>query len=188
MWIEAIVTEADCVDFVRSMTPLEVDLDGPNRRLVVSRPKRIELVPRKGLRLVTTGHVLWSIAGVHLPIKVRVASLMLMPTISKDKRLSLQARVEKLDVKVLPDFIDHSILHHINELLAKYDDTLSWKFGEMFTHKFPLPKAVGSAEAIAVRTNWGKAKITADAIVLAVSFDVRATKRPRRAEIIDAAE
>lgn len=188
MWIEAIVTEADCVDFVRSMTPLEVELDGPNRVLVVSRPKRIELVPRKGLRLVTTGHVLWSVAGVHLPIKVRVASLLLTPTISKDKRLSLQARVEKLDIKVLPDFVDASILHRVNELLAKYDDTLSWKFGDTLSHKFPLPKAVGSAEAIVLRTNWGKAKITASAIVLAVSFDVLATKRPRRAEIVDAAE
>ena len=186
MWIEAILTPRDCADFIASITPLTVDL-GMDRMLVVARPRRVELVPDKGLRVQTVGHVVWTVAGVKLPVNIRVASLLLTPTIEKrDGRdaLGLRLRVEKLDFSVLPDFIDETVLHRINDVLGKHDETLVWRFPHTFDRYVGLPKRIESATGIEVHTRWGKVRVTESALVLAVSFDVRAV----RAETLNAAE
>ena len=91
----------------------------------------------------TAGSVLWSVAGVKVPVKFRVASLLLTPSIEqRDGRdaLALRARIEKLDVKVLPDFVDDTVLHRINDALAKADEVLVWRFSKMFDRQLSLPK------------------------------------------------
>ena len=186
MWIEAILTPRDCSDFVESITPLTVDL-GQDRMLVVARPRRVELVPDKGLRVQTVGHVVWTVAGVKLPVNIRVASLLLTPSIEKREgrdALGLRVRVEKLDFSVLPDFIDETVLHRINDVLSKHDDALVWRFPRTFDHFVALPKRVESATGVDIHTRWGKVRVTESALVLAVSFDVRAV----RAENLNAAE
>jgi hypothetical protein len=186
MWIEAILTPRDCTDFIGSITPLSVDL-GMDRRLVVARPRRVELVPDKGLRVQTVGHVVWTVAGVKLPVNIRVASLLLTPSIEKrDGRdaLGFRLRVEKLDFSVLPDFIDETVLQRINDVLGKHDDILVWRFPHTFDRYLSLPKRIESASGVEIHTRWGKVRITESALVLAVSFDVRAV----RAETLNAAE
>jgi hypothetical protein len=186
MWIEAILTPRDCTDFIASITPLTVDL-GMGRMLVVSRPRRVELVPDKGLRVQTVGHVVWTVAGVKLPVNIRVASLLLTPSIEKrDGRdaLGFRVRVEKLDFTVLPDFIDETVLHRINDVLGKHDDALVWRFPQTFDRYVALPPRIESACGVDIRTRWGHVRITESALVLAVSFDMRAV----RAETLHAAE
>ncbi len=179
MWIEAILTPRDCTDFVGSITPLKVGLGG-ERMLVVEPPGHAELVPDKGLRLETAGSVLWTVAGVKVPVKIRIASLLLTPSIeSRDGRdaLVFRARVEKLDMKVLPDFVDDTVLHRINDALAKADEVLVWRFSKMFDRQLALPQRIESSSAIDVRSRWGQVRITESALVIAVSLDVRAVPR-----------
>jgi hypothetical protein len=179
MWIEAILTPRDCTDFVGSITPLKVGLGG-ERMLIVEPPRRVELVPDKGLRLQTAGNVIWTVAGVKVPVKFRVASLLLTPSIEqRDGRdaLALRARIEKLDVKVLPDFVDDTVLHRINDALAKADEVLVWRFSKMFDRQLALPQRIESSSAIDVHSRWGQVRITESALVIAVSLDVRAVPR-----------
>lgn len=179
MWIEAILTPRDCTDFIGTITPLRVDLGG-DRMLVVAPPRRVELVPDKGLRLQTAGHVVWTIAGVKVPVSIRIASLLLTPSIEQREdrdALTFRARVERLDVRVLPDFIDETVLQRINDTLAKHDEVLVWRFSKTFDRRFALPKRIESQAAIEVHTKWGQVRITESALVLAVSLDVRAVPR-----------
>lgn len=179
MWIEVILTARDCGEFVQSITPLKIELGSPDRLLVIGRPTRIELVAKKGLRLLTAGHVVFTVAGVHVPVNARIASLLLTPTIEKrdgGDALSLRCRVEKLDVNVLPDFIDATVIHRVNDMLAEHDDKVVWRFAKALERHFTLPKQIESASAIDTHTNWGKVKITDKALVFAVSLDVRAVR------------
>jgi hypothetical protein len=82
------------------------------------------------------------------------------------------------------DFIDETVLHRINDVLGKHDDTLVWRFPRTFDRHVSLPKRIESATGIDVRTRWGKVRVTESALVLAVSFDVRAVG----AETLHAAE
>ena len=190
MWIEVILTPRDCTDFVASITPMSLELGNPERLLVVGRPESLELVPEKGLRLRAASHVIWSVAGLRLPIHARVASLLLQPTIEPRNgrdALIVRVRVEKLDVSVLPEFMDVTVLHRINDMLAKHDDALVWRFGEMLDRKLRLPKRIESADAVELHTRWGKLKITEGGLALAISLDAHAVK-PGALAAADAAE
>lgn len=179
MWIELILTPRDCVDFVASVTPLSLELGAPDRVLVIGRPNDVEVVPDKGLRLRTASHVVWTVAGLRLPIRARVASLLLEPAVEQRNgrdALVLRVRVEKLDVNVLPDFIDVTVLHRINDRLAKHDDALVWRFSEMLDRRLGLPSRIESANAVDFHARWGKLKITEAGIALAISLEAHAVK------------
>jgi len=179
MWIELILTPRDCIDFVASITPMALDLGAPDRALVIGRPTGVELVPEKGIRLRTAGHVIWTLAGLRLPIHARVASLLVAPAVeTREGReaLVLRVRVEKLDVSVLPEFMDVTVLHRINDMLAKHDDALVWRFSEMLGRRFRLPERVESADAVDTHVRWGKLKISEGGIALAISVEAHAVK------------
>ena len=177
MFIEAVLTEQDCADFLASLTPLKVDLGGPDRCLVIERPSKVEIVPDEGLRLQAAGHVTWTVVGVKVPINARIASLMLSPTVEKrDDRdaLCFRARIEQLDVKALPSFVDSSVVKHINRALADQDEVLVWRFGEKLNFHIAAPKRIESANTVHARQKAGTMKITADAIVFALTVEMRA--------------
>ena len=183
MWIETILTARDCADFVASITPLRVDL-GEDRALVIERPKTVEIVPDKGLRLQTAGYVAWKVARMKVPVAFRVASLLLQPSVEKRKgrdALCFRARIEELDVKVLPNFADESLLDRINDRLAEQDDLLVWRFVERLDFHMAMPERIESPHAIHIRTKWGQVKITAEALVLAISLEMRGEDVPLRA-------
>jgi hypothetical protein len=177
LWIEAILTNHDCAEFIASITPLTIELDGPGRVLVVDPPTHVELVPTKGLRLAAAGHVSWSLGSLKLPVHVRVGSLLLTPTVETiygRDALCFRVRVEHLDVKALPDFIDETLIHRINDTLARHDDMLVWRFAEALDRHVILPRRVESTDAVDIRVKWGELRITASALVLAMSLDVHA--------------
>ncbi len=185
MWIEAILTESDCARFIDTITPLTVDLGSSGRALVVSRPSHVEIVPTRGLRLTAAGHVSWTFGSLKLPLSIRVGSLLLAPTVEKrDGRdaLCFRARVERLDMRALPDRIDATILHRINDALARHDEALVWPFCDALDRRFRLPRRVESADAVDVHARWGEVRITSSALVLAVSFDAHAAPIAHAAE------
>lgn len=191
MWIELILSPRDCADFVASITPMTLELGGPDRVLVIGRPNSVELVPDKGLRLRTASHVVWNVAGLRVPIHARVASLLLAPAVeSKNGRdaLVVRVRVEKLDVNVLPYFVDETVLHRVNDMLGKHDDALVWNFGETLERRLRLPRRIESADAIETHERWGKLRITEQGIALAISIEARGVKSPRALAAVPAAE
>jgi hypothetical protein len=91
MWAEAIFTLTDCENFVSSMTPLELVIDdGLERRLFVDRPTRVELIAEKGIAIEASARLCWSVAGLTVPVTIRIARVLLMPSIeTRDGRDAL---------------------------------------------------------------------------------------------------
>jgi hypothetical protein len=185
VWIEIVLGARDCADLVASITPLTLQLGGPDRVLVIQPPEQVEIVPDKGLRLRVAGHVVWTALGVRLPIRARVASLLVTPAIVQvdgHDALGVRLRVEKLDVDALPDFVDETVVHRINDTLARYDDALVWAFARTLDRQLRLPARVASAASVDLHVKWGHLKITEGAMTLAISLGARAVKRADAAE------
>jgi hypothetical protein len=173
MWAEAIFTLTDCEDFIRSMTPLEIVLDEERDRvLFLDRPTRIELIPDRGIALEVSGQLCWSVAGVKVPISVRIARVLLLPTIeTRDGQdaLVFALHIERAD-SVLPDFVDDSITAHVNEALDRTPAHLVWSFTKTLDFHFTLPEALKPTHQVDLAAKWGQVRVTEEALVLAVSF------------------
>ncbi len=183
MWLEAVVTLEECRAFIRSVTPFEIEIDGPTRTLTLDPPDTIELIENVGLRLRMAGDIRWTIAHVHLPISFHVASMLLVPSIETQggrDALVFRFLIEHVDFKAIPEFIDDKITDTINSALKK--SALAWRFTETLDFHFSLPDRVESASRIDLGAKWGRLKITKEALVLATSLDVHAIPRASAAE------
>jgi len=174
MWAEAIITLKDCEDFVRSMTPLEIVLDDSGQRaLFLEQPARVALVAGSGISVEAPARLRWTVAGIEVPIAIRLAQVYLLPTIeARDGRdaLVFALRVEHADFVSLPDFVDESITSHVNAALDKSAARLVWSFTKTLDFHFKLPASMKPARQIDLAAKWGEVRVTEEAIVLAVSF------------------
>jgi len=173
MWIEAILTSDDLNRVIGECCPLTISLGGGGS-LLLSEPRDLALETGVGMRLAVTVEIHWPVLGIQLPVSVRTAVLEVMPAISDETggSLSFKLHIDEVDISALPEFVDRGIVDLINmELEAKHVE-LSWRFLKTLSHAFELPDALLSARAIDVRASWGSVKITSEALVMAVSFDV----------------
>jgi hypothetical protein len=178
MWIEAIVTRDDLHRVIGECCPLRISLGGGGS-LLLSDPRDLVLEAGVGMRLAVTVEIHWPVLGIQLPVSVRTAVLEVMPAISEKTggSLSFKLHLDEVDVSVLPEFVDRGIVDLVNKELEAKHVELSWSFLKTLSHVFELPDALVSARAVDVRASWGSVKITSEALVLAVSFDVRIQPR-----------
>ena len=58
------------------------------------------------------------------------------------------------------------------------DAELAWNFSKTLSHAFALPSFLEPLECFKLHVAWGEVKVTADALVLAISFHSEVTRRP----------
>jgi hypothetical protein len=174
MWAEAIITPKDCEDFVRSMMPFEIVLDALGKRaLSLEHPARVALVAERGIMIETPARLRWTVAGAEVPISIRLAQVLLLPTIATHAgrdALVFTLRVERAEFVSLPDSIDKSITSRLNEALEKSPARLVWNFTKALDFHFKLPLSIRPARQIDLTAKWGRVRVTDEAVVLALSF------------------
>jgi hypothetical protein len=176
MILQATLGLDDLTDAMQRFTPLEMrlgDLDSKDRTLFVDRPNRVTLVPDRGLRIDTTAHLTWTIAGVIVPVTVQAAQIILLPEIAqKDGRdvLRFQLLLESADLKHVPAFIEAKVVDQVNEALRADDARPTWRFLDTLSFIVGLPKRLKSARAFELEAKWGAMNITDSAIVFNVSY------------------
>ncbi len=179
MWVEAILTTEDLAKVMNELCPLRIRL-GEGGSVLVSEPRALELVPLLGLRMTVGVELHWPVLGVQIPVAIRAAILEVKPEILKKpegEHLTFKLRLDELDISMVPDFVDRTIVDRVNaELEAKHVE-LSWGFTETLSHAFDLPDALASARAIDLCAHGGWVKVTKDAMVLAVSFSAAVEPR-----------
>jgi hypothetical protein len=179
MWVEAILAKSDLDKAIGEFCPLKIKL-GEDGNIRISDPRGLELVPDVGLRMSVTIEVHWPIWGIQIPVSVRSMTLEVKPEILKaheGDQLTFKLRLDDVDISILPEFIDRTIVDRVNKELEARHVELSWNFIETLSHVFELPDALVSARAIGLRAGWGSVKITSEAIVLAISFEASVTAR-----------
>jgi hypothetical protein len=177
MWIEAIITKEDFRGALDQLLPMKIHFDkdeSTDRWLHLDRATDIELVPDKGLRVACPAEIMWSISVVDIPIKLHTLQVLLRPEIITKQRgdiLAFNIELEEADIKGIPSLIDHTVMSAVNAALAKKE--LAWDFTKSLTHTVPLPGVLDPIESLSIHIPWGKRRITSDALVLAVSFELK---------------
>jgi hypothetical protein len=174
MWLEAILTPKDFEDFLPTIIPLEIALEESGKRaLFLETVIHVGIAAGQGIVLEAAARLRWTVAGVEVPITIRSARVLLLPTI--EVREGLEAlvfamRVEHADFVALPDFVDDTIRTHVNEALASGPARLVWSFTRTLDFHFELPPSMKPARHIDLAAKWGEVRITEEAVILAVSF------------------
>src|ERR1700688_2253455 len=128
MWVEAVLARADLDKAVRDFCPLRINLkrDG---NILISDPRELELVAGVGLRMSVAVEFHWPILGIQVPVSVRSATLDVTPQILEKpagEALTFKLHIDDVDLLILPEFVDRSIVDLVNaELEAKHVE-LSW--------------------------------------------------------------
>lgn len=186
MILQATLGLDDLTDGMERFTPLEMrlgDLDSKDRTLFVARPSRVTLVPDRGLRIETTAHLTWTIAGVVVPVAIQAAQIILIPEIvPKDGRdvLRFQLVLESADLKHVPAFLEAKVVDQVNDALKADDARPTWRFLDTLSFIVGLPKRLQSARAFELDAKWGAMNITDSAVVFTVSYRsaVTSTEKP----------
>jgi hypothetical protein len=172
MWLEAILTRDDLEKALRDFTPFKIRL-GEDGELAISEPSEVALVPDEGLRVACKAEIRWPVLGITVPITVDKAILVVTPVVTE--RLTFKMHVDHVDVAMLPKLLDNSVTAKVNKELEALD--LGWGFAKTLTVAAKLPPVLKDLASIDLDVQWGKVKITADALVFAVSFRTAVKRR-----------
>ena len=163
MWLEAIVTREDLVLLLNQLLPIKINLDSP--------ATEVDLVADVGLRVSCPAELKWEIVGVSPTLTVKTLSLLLRPDVvehGNGHTLDFHVEIEDVDIRGVPSVIESAVLRKVNaELESK---KLSWNFTRTLTYSAPIGDLLASIASLDIGVSWGKRRITAEGLALAVSF------------------
>lgn len=182
MILTALATKAELAALVESFTPLRVTIDERRgRALTLARP-HLELVPGRGLRLRGAARISWDVAGVAIPVTIQGWQLLLAPKIvprEGARVLLFEPVVERLDVRLLPGFIDDKIARAIRESIAKNRERIAWKFTRTLSKRWPLSVRVAPITAFELVAVDGEVAVTERELRMSVRFEARVHREER---------
>jgi len=183
MWVEAVLSKEDLTQVVGDFLPTTIRL-GEDGELHLEDPSDVKLVENDGLYIRCHGRVKWAVLGLTVPVTVKGVAAILSPSIlstPEGDKLAFSVRIEDLDLALVPGILDDQIAGKLNAALA--EAPLVWNFTETLSHVFNLPPALHAPQSIGLRVQWGKARVTEDALVLVVSFHADITRSGRMADL-----
>ena len=173
MWIEAILTKDDFDRLLAQLMPLTIDLGEGGDHVALSEPREVQFVEGQGVRLQCEAKVRYSVLGIHVPLTIHKVTAMLRPVVQKgpsgDDQLAFKIFIVHADVAGLPTMVDEKLTDTVNAALEKHL-ALSWDFAAMLSRSVELPASMHPLETLSLDVAWGKVKVTAETIVMAISF------------------
>jgi hypothetical protein len=175
MWLEAIVSREDLVRLLDQLLPVKINLDVPetDRWIKVGRATAVDLVADAGLRVSCPAELKWEIAGMGPTLTVETISLLLRPDVvehGNGHTLDFHIEIEDVDIRGVPTVIESAILRKVNARLES--EKLSWNFTDTLTYSVPIGQLLESIASLNIGVAWGKRRVTAEGLALAVSFKV----------------
>jgi hypothetical protein len=176
MWLEAILSREDLEHVLRDLTPTKIELreDGD---LYLGAPTSVTLVAGRGLRIVSPAKLRWTVLGIHVPLTIDSATVVLEPVVRRSPGtpdvLAFQIQLEALSVAAVPDILEGTIVEKVNRELTHRHAELVWEFSDTLSHRFALPDLLTPARRLDLQVAWGEIRIDDAALVLAISVHVR---------------
>jgi hypothetical protein len=183
----ACIPKSDLVDLVMSITPLTVTVDADRGRIVTLGCSAVDLVPGAGLRLRGDGHLSWDFAHLPIPVTIRTWQILFVPQVASRGRshvLRLEPRLEDLEVKLIPGFVDERIADAIRGGLARQRDRLAWDFARTLSKRLPLPANITPATTFEILPVGGDVAVSESELRLALRFEARFERRSVAAEAV----
>jgi hypothetical protein len=179
MLVSAAVTKDELAALAESLAPLEVVIDeSRGRRLTLAHP-RLELVPRRGLRIRGDARLTWDVAGVGLDVTIQAWQLLLEPRIAARPAfvLALVPVLEKLETKGVTSIVDGRIADGVSDALARGRERLAWDLGRKLSRRLPLSPRIWHRDGrvgIDLVAASGSVSVSDDDLVVTLRFSVRA--------------
>jgi hypothetical protein len=180
MWLEAIITQEDLVQFLTEFLPVRMPLGnetGKERWLWLDRHIETSLVPDEGLRVLCPAELCWSIAGMSPTIKLHTLEFLIRPQVvekNKGPVLEFNFEIMEADIRGVPGVIDAAIVKAVNAVLA--EKRLLWNFTDTFSRFVDLPETFEPVDGLKIGVAWGKTRIGPEAIAFVVSFKLGAVR------------
>ena len=175
MWLEAIISEKDFETVVRDFTPVTIAL-GEDGELHLEPPTAMALVKGEGLRLTCHVGLRWSVLGIHVPITIESATVLLEIEVAKKETgdvLAFKVKLEALDIGALPKMFAGGAIALINKELETHHAEFVWDFRKTLAARFDLPDVLTPARAMSVNVAWAEVRVSNDALVLALSVHLK---------------
>lgn len=176
MLLTAVVSKAELVTLVASLTPTRINIDERRGRFVTLGRPELDLVPGRGLRLRGEARVSWDVAGVAIPVTLQAWQVLLVPRIvsrGRSRVLSFEPVIEELDLKLVPAFLDDAIVGAIREGVSHNRDKIAWDFARTLSKRLPLPAKISPAKTFEILAVDGEVEVSSTELRLAVRFETR---------------
>jgi hypothetical protein len=176
VWFEAILPLQDLDQALRDFAPTTIALreDG---ELCLGAPTSVTLVPGRGLRVVSPAKLRWVVLGLHVPVTIESATVLLEPAVRRvpgqGDALAFHLQLEALSVAAIPAMVESAVVDRINAELAHRHAELVWEFSRALSQCFELPAILEPARGLDLKVAWGDLRITADAVVFAISVHTK---------------
>ena len=176
--VTAVLDLATLEQLLGELTPLSVrlgDQGGPNRYFTIDRPTLLEFIPGRGLRIRTSAHAHWTLAGVPIPLTIESATLVLEPSLAPPPaagKLLFTLKLEELEVKNVPNMIEATLMPLINEGLAVLEGPLGWDFAKTLGVKIPIPPKAAPLESFTLSAGSSSVEVTSEAIVMKLALQM----------------
>lgn len=164
------------------MTPKDED----RRWIELEPPSRIEMVPDRGVRVVTRARVRYTVAGIRVPLRIRRLQALLEPVVVQagetGHRLAFAIDIESGDLVGVPDVIDGLIVGKVNQALNPRDTRMVWAFGQTLTRSFEMPERLEPLNRLQLAVDDGAVDVDDEKIVFRIGLDAslsRHSDRPR---------
>lgn len=180
MLLTAVVTKAELVTLIDSLTPMRIDIDERRGRFVTLGRPQVELVPGRGMRLRGDARVTWDVAGVAIPVTLQAWQVLLVPRVvsrGRSRVLAFEPVVEELDLKRVPAFLDDAIVGAIREGLSENGHRIAWDFTRTLSKRLPLPTRISPAKTFEILAVDGDVEVTPTELRLSVRFEARVEVR-----------
>ncbi len=181
--ITALVDQTTLAQILSEVTPLDVDLgegEDHGRWLSVDRPRRVEIVHGKGVRLETSAKMSWTVAGVSVPVTIHSVTILLELSIGgppEGGRLIARPRLEAADLKGLPAMLDRKLVEKVNERLAAQPPVIGWSFAQTLTHSIKLPEQLRQLSHFELSATDARLEIDTQAIRLSLALPMHFSRR-----------
>jgi hypothetical protein len=171
-----VLPKADLARLIASITPCRVTIDPERGRAVSLDRPTLDLVPGQGIRLRGSGVVSWDFARVPVPVRVNRWQILFVPRVGSRRGahvLSLEARLEDLDVKLIPGFVDEKIATAIRRAITEHQNRLAWDFGRTLSKGLPLTPKFSPRSVFSLLPAGGEASVHEREVRLVLRFEAR---------------
>ena len=187
MHIEAVLTRADVTRLIGELTPIRIHMtptDEDRRWVELDEPERVDLVPGRGVRVVSSGRVRYAVGGLKVPLTIREVQAMLAPRVVSDGdgevRLAFEIDLEKSDLVMVPDLIDTAIMNQVNDALTPRATNMVWAFSKTLTRSFALPERLEPLDRFELAVRGGEVEVDAEALRFRIQLDASVSRsKPR---------
>lgn len=177
MQLSALVTQQDIVSALFSLAPLRLhftEQDEDTRWVEVDRPTEVSLFPNEGLRVAAAGRIRYVAQGVPFEAEFHRIKMLVTPQVvereAQSSHLSFALRLEELDVKHVPAFVDKWIKQRADRALTPQSSNLAWKFSDTLSFRFAIPPRFEPITRIGLQVVGGRINVTEAGLEFVVDY------------------